>query len=49
MVSLEQRVSAGGKEDGDEVVLENQHGGREVKHLEGIKSNLKLFKKSELI
>ena len=34
MVSLEQRVSAGGKEDGDEVVLENQRGGREVEHLE---------------
>ena len=49
MVSLEQRISAGGEKNGDEVVLENQHGGREVKHLEGIKSNLKLFKKSELI
>ena len=49
VVSLEQRISAGGEKNGDEVVLENQHGGREVKHLEGIKSNLKLFKKSELI
>ena len=53
VVSLEQRISAGRKKNGDEVVFENQHGGREVKHLEGTKSNLKLFpkrfKESELI
>ena len=34
VVSLEQRISAGGEKNGDEVVLENQHGGREVHHLE---------------
>ena len=38
MVSLEERISAGGEQDGDEVVLEHQHRGREVHHLDRIRS-----------
>ena len=34
VVSLEERIPTGGEQDGDEVVLENQHRGREVHHLE---------------